>query len=177
LEQNPLETQLKFHLNMNPNLLQFRPGPPLPFLPGWPTSPLSFAAQVAQSQCTAQLACQPSMPAPPMKPVSLLRKRISGKPLSLHECVLRRKSATFAWPISAGPATTPPHPALAYDQSKLQAHQPSAPPSLPDHRGPSAFVLLRPKGQAEPRRLSVCAAAPEVPCPLLRCKITPLLPP
>jgi hypothetical protein len=35
------------------------------------------------------------------------RKRISRKPPSLHECVLRRESATSARPISAGPATTP----------------------------------------------------------------------
>jgi hypothetical protein len=40
------------------------------------------------------------------------RKRISRKPPSLHECVLRRKSATSARPISIGPATIPP-PALA----------------------------------------------------------------
>jgi hypothetical protein len=39
------------------------------------------------------------------------RKRIPRKPPSLHECVLRRKSATSAWPISAGLARTPP-PAL-----------------------------------------------------------------
>jgi hypothetical protein len=39
---------------------------------------------------------------------SHLRKCISRKPPSLHECVLRRKSATSARPISAGPSTTPP---------------------------------------------------------------------
>jgi hypothetical protein len=160
---------------MNPNLLQLRPGPPLPFLPGWPASPLSFAAQVAQSQCVAQLACQPSTPAPLMEHVSMLRKRISGKPPSLYKCVLRRKSATSAWPISAGPATTPP-PSLGLQLA--QAASPPAqhcPPSLPDHRGPFAFILLRPSSQAEPRRLSVCTAAAEVPCPHLQCK-TPLPP-
>jgi hypothetical protein len=36
------------------------------------------------------------------------RKRISGKLPSLHECVLHRKSATSARPISAGLATPPP---------------------------------------------------------------------
>jgi hypothetical protein len=41
------------------------------------------------------------------------RKRISRKPSSLHECILRRKSATFFQPISAGPATTPHRPWLA----------------------------------------------------------------
>jgi hypothetical protein len=38
------------------------------------------------------------------------RRRISRKPSSLHKCVLYRKSATSAQPISAGPATTPPPP-------------------------------------------------------------------
>jgi hypothetical protein len=57
--------------------------------------------------------------------------------------------------FSLGLPASPSHP----------AHQPSAPPSLPDHRGPPAFILLRPSGQAEPRRLPVCAVAPEAPRP------------
>jgi hypothetical protein len=38
------------------------------------------------------------------------RRRISRKPPSLHKCVLCRKSATSARPISAGPTTTTPPP-------------------------------------------------------------------
>jgi hypothetical protein len=72
------------------------------------------------------------------------------------------------WPADQPKPPSPP--------SHSPTHQPSAPPpSLPDHRGPSAFVLLRPTVQADPRRLSVCAAAPEVPRPppLLRYKTPP----
>jgi hypothetical protein len=53
--------------------------------------------------------------------------------------------------------------------SHSPTHQPSAPPpSLPDHRGLSAFILLRPSGQAEPCRRTRGAETP-----LLRYKTPP----
>jgi hypothetical protein len=160
-------------LTRDPTQIPFKHEPKPSLISAWPSSPFStrlahLLTLIRGPSCTVTVRGPAGLPAQYaralMEHVSQLRKRISRNPHSLHECVLHRKSATSARPISAGPATTP-HPALACDQPKLQAHQPSAPSSLPEHRGPSAFVLLRLSGQAEPRRFSVCDAAPEVPCP------------
>jgi hypothetical protein len=57
------------------------------------------------------------------------RKRISRKLSSLHECVLPKKSATSARPISAGPATTPtrPWPASRPKTPSPPSHHPGSP--------------------------------------------------
>jgi hypothetical protein len=80
------------------------------FQPAAPLSPLglSLSAGLARRLGPADRASVAPCPIA----ASHSRKRISRKSSSLHECVLRRKSATSARPISASLATTPP-PALA----------------------------------------------------------------
>jgi hypothetical protein len=102
------------------------------------------------------------------------RKCISEKPPSLHECVLHRKSATSARPISAGPATTPTWPWPA------GRPKPPSPPPRPTgfiarsaqaaHLATRVFFLLRTKATRPPPPLRAttappCAAAPASPPP------------
>jgi hypothetical protein len=79
---------------------------PLVFQPATPPLPtgLSLSAGPAHRLGPADRASVAPCPIA----ASHSRKHISGKPPSLHECILRRKSATSAQPISASPATTPP---------------------------------------------------------------------
>jgi hypothetical protein len=151
---------------MNPNLLQFRHGPPLPFLPSWPTSPLPFATQVGQSPCAAQLACQPSTPAPrwnmcPCYESVFLENRLPftnaysaenlPPPLGPYQPA-RPQPPTRPWPATS-PSCKPP------------SHHPGPPDFIARsaqaaHLATRAFFLLQTKATRPPPPLLATTALP-----------------